>query len=143
MVKVKKPDRKDSFKELAEKARGINEFNDDCLTISLRHFDNNQGQKFVEWDSEHILADALETIKGYSSQPPSKQFNDRFKIYGGFPPSDKTIFKHPKHVPADAKWTSMHVSGKRCLIGHLVKNTFFLVFLDKEHEFWKSELKNT
>lgn len=127
---------------LKRKATIADEKND-CLLFNFKHLDPNQGQSFEEWQMEMILADALQTFQNYSNGTAGTLFNDKFKQYEGFPPADKTEFTYPRHVPEDAIWASMHVTGKRCLIGHMVKNVFYLVFLDKDHRFWISELKNT
>lgn len=145
MVKlIKKPHQTESsFKHLTEKARK-SEINDkEIFLLSLKQFDKSQGQNFHKWEENNILADAFETLYNYSHLPLVSQFNDKFKTYPSFPPADKTDFTYPKHISLDARWASMHVNGKVCLVGHIVKNTFFLVFLDCEHCFWKSELKNT
>jgi hypothetical protein len=33
--------------------------------------------------------------------------------------------------------------GKECVIGYFEDNIFQIVFLDKDHEFWKTKKKNT
>jgi hypothetical protein len=73
----------------------------------------------------------------------NNQFSKKFAAYESFPPKDKTIYEHPKHVPEDAKWARIHVNGTHILVGHIFKNTFYLTFLDPEHKFWITELKNT
>jgi hypothetical protein len=54
-----------------------------------------------------------------------------------------STLKLPRHVPEDAVWASMHVQGKECVAGHIVGNVFYVVFLDKEHDFFPTELKHT
>ena len=110
----------------------------------MRHLDPNQGDNWASWQEQSILARAMETISGYCSRSlRSQEDGKKFTIYGDFPPSQKTEFTHPKHVPPDAEWARIHVTGKQCIVGHVVQNTFYVVFLDGEHQFWKSELKNT
>ena len=74
--------------------------------------------------------------------------------YDAFPPSHKTLFNYPKCVPADVRWARFILSGKQRLIGFVVpeekngtihhgthfqfdSNTFYCVFIDLRHEFWK------
>jgi len=90
-----------------------------------------------------MLSEALNTLWNYCCKPIVNQYSDKFTVYGDFPPSNKTDFFHPKQVPEDAKWARIHVNGLHCLIGHVIYDTFYLVFLDQEHKFWKSVLKNT
>jgi hypothetical protein len=111
--------------------------------VSFRHLDKSQGQTFENWQEEKILASALHTLCGYCSRPLVEQQGKKFTVYGDFPPKNKTDFYHPKHVPTDAKWARIHVNGLQIIAGHVFKNTFYVVFLDKEHKFYKSELKNT
>jgi len=116
---------------------------EETFHISFRHLDKTQGQTFHEWEESKILAVALETLHGYCGSPLNNQLNKKFTIYNDFPPKDKTEFTHPKHVPMDAKWARIHVNGMQIIAGHVYKNTFYIVFLDQHHKFYKSELKNT
>ena len=112
--------------------------------LSLKHLDREQGQTFNEWEESSILAKSLETLRGYSSRSLIEGVdNDKFTIYGDFPPNEKTEFYHPRHIPPDARWARIHVNGLICLVGHVERNVFHLVFLDKDHNFWKSEKKHT
>jgi hypothetical protein len=113
------------------------------LVISLKHLDRNQGQTFNQWEEDRILADALDVLCGYCHDTLQKQCcNEKFKPYSSFPPPDKTEYYFPSHVPPDAHWACMHVKGKQCVVGHIVRNVFYIVFLDKEHRFWISEKKS-
>ncbi|AMJ67186.1 hypothetical protein AXW84_18445 [Hymenobacter sp. PAMC 26628] len=112
--------------------------------ISFQHLDREQGQSFGRWQETTKLSEAMETLRNYSARPLRSQLDGKkFTEYGDFPPDAKTKFAHPAQVPPDASWARIHVDGLHCLIGHLVENTFYLVFLDENHEFWISELKHT
>ena len=112
--------------------------------LSLKYLDREQGQTLSEWEESSILAKAIETLRGYSSRSLIEGVdNDKFTIYGNFPPDEKTEFFHPKHIPPDACWARIHVNGLICLVGHVERSVFHLVFLDKDHGFWKSEKKHT
>jgi hypothetical protein len=107
------------------------------LVISFKHLDRSQGQTFNEWEQDQILSDALNTLAYYCHDTLQRQCcTDSFKPYPNFPPRDKTDFNFPNHVPPDARWASMHINGTQCLVGHVYKNTFYVVFLDKNHRFW-------
>lgn len=72
--------------------------------------------------------------------------------YGDFPkPSG---FKHPPHVPHEAVWGRFRLGNKYRLVGFVIpdslnmvckesycyeKNTFYVVFIDKEHKFYLTE----
>lgn len=49
----------------------------------------------------------------------------------------------PMHVPEDAEWARIHVNGKQIIAGYVNRNVFNVVFLDKEHKFYKTEKKHT
>lgn len=117
---------------------------DPLIVFSFRDFDRNQGQGFKDWEIDGLLANACEKLSGISQlivgQAIQKQI---IKVYTKveFPP--KSEFTYPIHIPEGVKWASMHIQGKECIIGYFEDNVFQIVFLDKEHEFWKTEKSNT
>jgi len=114
------------------------------LVFSFKYLDRNQGQTFEEWEGDGILAESLNTLAGYCHDTLQKQCcTDSFKPYQDFPPTDKTEYTFPEHVPPDALWASMHISGKQCLVGHVFRNVFYVVFLDKNHRFFITSKKHT
>lgn len=142
MRKLKPHQKKSLFGEALDKKSSASEMSDDFFVLSFRQLDRNQGDNWDSWEKQSMLAQALDTLTGYcQSSLRSTVDGKKFTIYDQFPPTEKTDFTHPKHVPEDAEWARIHVTGKQCLIGHVVKNTFYVVFLDGEHRFWKSELK--
>lgn len=79
----------------------------------------------------------METLYGYSHKPLTQQYDgDKFSLYGGFPNKSQTLFSYPPSVPPDAHWARIHVTGQAVIVGHIVGNTFYVVFLDKTHKFW-------
>lgn len=138
---IPKPHEKKSIlKEALEQKKGRQTLAEDtCLVISLRHLDRNQGQTLHTWDEEGILADAMEHLAGRCHRPALQQRDGSYTVYSCFPPPDQTRFFHPTHVPEDAEWVRIHVTGKQCIIGHIVDNVLYVVFLDGNHEFWISD----
>lgn len=107
--------------------------------ISLAYFDPSPlyASGFRDWQKDGLLSKALETLQGYCKRPLRQQIDgDKFSVYQSFPPADRTKFEYPKHVPEDAEWARIHINGPAVLIGHIVADTFYLVFLDKTHKFW-------
>jgi len=75
------------------------------------------------------------------------------EIYGSFPPAGKTRYIEPTYIPSQIQWGRLRLSGLRRLAGFIIepeyhgkehpkskqrfdKNTFYIVFLDMEHNFW-------
>ena len=111
------------------------------FVVSFKNLDESQANSLVDWDSEGILAQAIQTIAGYCQRPLEQQFSDKFTIYGEYPTKSK--YTRPRHVPKDANWARIHVNGKQILAGHVFQNTFYVVFLDPDHSFYPTEKKNT
>lgn len=110
------------------------------LVFSFKDFDINQGQCFTDWHNCNLLVDLLERVRNLSTMTLTEAEGKKFKVYGNFPCVCKE-FKHPPFVAEDAQWACFHVKGKECVAGHVYKNVFYIVFLDKEHKFWPSKLR--
>ncbi len=110
------------------------------IVLSLKDFDRNQGQSFKDWEIDELLALAIsklhEVCQLTVGQATAQQIIKPYTKVG-FPPTSG--FVHPKHILPDVIWCSMHIQGKECVIGYFEENIFYLVFLDKEHEFWISK----
>jgi len=116
------------------------------VVFSFKELDSTQHLKetFECWDKENLLPKLLNKIKDLSKMKMSEATqSNTIKNYGYFPPKDKTKYKVPKHLSEELQWASMHIQGKEVVAGHIVENVFYIVFLDREHKFWKSEKKNT
>jgi hypothetical protein len=109
--------------------------------VSLKHLDSSQGQSFEQWEESRFLSKLLGRWHAHSSKPMLQCLDRRFHRYGAFPAASE--FRHPKHVPPDAVWASMHIQAKQCVGGHIIGNVFYVVFLDWDHKFWPVEKKNT
>ena len=133
-------------------------------------FSQAAGQKFEDWTHKQ-LSELLNKLKNYCerslfywSQQPigkgkshGKKRNKVLEIYGNFPPKSKTLFKHPMHVPHQAKWARFRLESDSRLAGFVIPpeydgmehngtkkrfdcNTFYVVFLDQNHKFYNSNL---
>jgi hypothetical protein len=109
------------------------------LVFCFDHFSPDQGQGFEEWETDQLLSKMLARFKAHSNKPFLQCFSTAFKRYACFPP--KSEFKHPRTVPEDAVWASMHIQGKECVIGHMFKNVFYVVFLDRHHKFYPTDIQ--
>lgn len=109
------------------------------MKFSFQYFDSSQkfASSYRDWQNSGLLSFAMETFTGMSKSPLLSQIDgDKFTIYGSFPPYDKTKFDFPKHIPDDANWARIHINGRAVVIGHVVNDTFYVVFLDKSHKFY-------
>jgi hypothetical protein len=134
----------------------------DELTIRCKfnfsYFDASQGQDFSDWDANELLK-LLNKLKEYSKQSLQYWEAQRagkysiFVKYEAFPSNSN--FYHPKHIPHQIIWARFHLENKPRLIGFVVpaeyedtihkitgkrfdSNTFYIVFLDRDHEFYKT-----
>ncbi len=120
--------------------------------------DDDAGQDFQDWEHQELIK-LLEKLKEYSKFPLQYWANQKvgnyevFVKYGAFPKN--TDFKEPKHIPLEVEWCRFHLENKPRLIGFVMpdsvhdeiqnqdgfrfdKNTFYVVFLDKNHKFYKT-----
>jgi hypothetical protein len=132
----------------------------DNLTIRCKfnfsYFDPSQtaGQGSRDWGVDG-LSELLEKLTEFSKESLEywKQ-QGRLVVYCGFP--KKTDFLHPKHVPHDVHWGRFRIEQAVRLAGFVLPgqfrdkvhqktgvrfdcNTFYVVFLDQEHKFYKTE----
>lgn len=119
-------------------------------------------QNFSDWNKDQ-LSKLLTHLKDYSQQPlkywkslPIKGGQPVLSIYKTFP--KKSDFEHPKHVPHQAHWGRFRLGSAVRLVGFVIPNeykekihattkelfdcnTFYVVFLDANHRFYKMEAK--
>ena len=146
----------------------LEDWNNDLTTrckFNFSYFDQSQdaGQKFSDW-SHKQLYELLDKIKNYTTKPLDFWRNQRvgnsglrmLAIYGGFPP--RSDFVYPKHIPHQAQWGRFRLGSKIRLVGFTIptelhktlhkktgeffdKNTFYVVFFDRDHKFCLTEEK--
>ena len=138
----KKPHHTESeiTKYLKTASSKVEKLAEDFFTISFRHLDKSQADNFYNWEQQGILAHAMDVLSDYCQAPLVSQYSEKFTCYGAFPP--KSIYKCPTYIPEDANWGRIHIKGKQILAGHIVKNVFYVVFLDSQHGFWKTDIQD-
>lgn len=127
--------------------------------FNFSYFDNNQavGQDFVDLSVEELCI-LLHKLKEYSREsldhwcraPVGRKSGHILELYDSFP--RKSGFDLPSHVPHQARWGRFRLDYKGRLAGFVVpenyhdrahavtgfrfdRNTFYVVFLDKNHCF--------
>lgn len=131
--------------------KGVSQVKDqgDYIVFSFKDLDETQKSdtgSINHWQKEGLLLKLLNTIKDLSKMRRNEACfgnNSKIKIYGNFPESSNTEYSYPAHVADEAEWARFHLQGKEIIVGHIVNNIFYVVFLDKDHKFYISEKKNT
>jgi len=140
---IKPHQQRSLIKSSAKDIKLIKDEENNCCVISFKYLDKKQGQTFEDWESDKILAKALNNLTTRCKDTIDNQIGESFTKYRSFPPREKTDFYFPLHVPQDATWARIHITGKQCVVGHVYHNVFYIVFLDKNHRFWIKELSHT
>lgn len=115
------------------------------ITFSFSKHIKAEGQSIDEWADLGLLEPLIIRIKnlGHHTALTVRQ-NMWIKEYHKveFPPNSGFI--KPKHV-IGVTWAVMHVTdtSKEVVVGYIEDDVFYIVFLDKDHVFWSSKLKNT
>jgi hypothetical protein len=139
--------------------------------FNFSYLDENQpaGQKLEEWSNapqSYSLLTLNQKLKEYSKFPLTHWKEMRagsknltvFTTYDNFPKNSK--FKEPSFTPVDVVWGRFRLASSVRLIGFTIptnmhgnkvfinkrnqildSNTFYIVFLDKEHNFYCTETK--
>lgn len=118
------------------------------------------GQSFDDWTELQVrnLLDKFthyskESLKHWEKQSIGKS-GSVLAIYGAFPA--KSDFSHPPHVPHEVLWGRFRLDHSMRLVGFVIpekfdgktqagsgkafdSNTFYIVFLDRDHRFWKGK----
>ena len=113
------------------------------ISFSFDKLDKAQGQTLKEWERIGLLADLCirtQQISAYSVEECLRQQFIKQYTKVGFPPKSK--FKEPLHV-TPANWAVIHVKpkSKAVVVGFLEDDVFHIVFLDKDHEFWETDIQ--
>ncbi|TAD97726.1 MAG: hypothetical protein EAZ97_12035 [Bacteroidetes bacterium] len=139
MSDFKKNKRDSIIKTVLKNKKTKENTNFEKFKVSFEYVDSSQkyASSFKDWQKDGLLSKMLELLQGYCSRPLLDQIDgEKFSKYQGFPPKEKTWFSYPPHVPEDADWARIHINGPAVIVGHIVKDTFYVVFLDKTHKFW-------
>lgn len=104
-----------------------------------------EGQTIEEWNDLGLLGQLILRLK-YLGQYPAlivrqkKWIKEYHKVI--FPPKSK--FTEPKHI-INVTWSVIHITptSKEVVVGYIDNDVFYIIFLDKDHVFWPTDLKNT
>lgn len=122
------------------------------LTFSFRHFqlDHQLDTKIKEtdlqkWIQSGKIPDLFNRLKELSKLSRDEAVNsNQITIYGDFPDKKISEYQKPPEITDEVSWAVIkNIGGKPRIAGYIIENTFYVVFLDLEHQFWKSEKKHT
>lgn len=111
------------------------------ILFSFKDFDDNQcppGQTFRQWEESGLLSDLMTKFVDLNNMNRVVATQRKcIELYKSFPPDSD--FKIPNYIEGDVKWgTIQDVGGqKHRVAGYMIDNVFYVVFLDKDHKFWK------
>lgn len=115
------------------------------LVFSFKDFDSNQcppGQTFKEWEKGELLAPLMTKLVELSNKNRViASLEGCLSTYDTFP--EDSDFKKPKYIEGDVQWATIKDVGGQLhrVAGDIVDNVFYVVFLDKEHKFYKMKNK--
>ena len=115
------------------------------LVFSFKDFDSNQcppGQTFKEWEKGELLAPLMTKFVELSNKNRVIASQEGcLSTYDTFP--EDSDFKKPKYIEGDVQWATIQDVGGQLhrVAGYIVDNVFYVVFLDKEHKFYKMKNK--
>lgn len=122
------------------------------ITFNLKYFQSGDGsgQSFEEWQKDEILADLNNKLKSFSEKKKHELLMDgTLELYTSYPKD--SLFDRPRALKdVEIKWARLRLTGARRLIGFFIpdrmlvnvsdesqclKDVFYIVFLDKNHDF--------
>ena len=111
------------------------------ISFNFKDFDQNQcppGQTYESWQEDKQLAYMMQKF-GYISQcSVLEAIQKKFiKLYKDFPP--RSDFQVPPYIQGDVNWAViMDIKGQKARVaGYIIDSVFYVVFLDKDHLFYK------
>lgn len=118
---------------------------DNHIAISFRYFqnfDSNPVQSLNNWHDENRLLDMLTSLEYISKNNIVRlqSIDRKLTLYGGFPNHKVNDFSLPDGLSETENWGALrNIGGQKARIaGFLRDNVFYIVYLDKEHRFYKS-----
>lgn len=124
--------------------RSVDEPTDRFISISFRYFvdSDDVGQSIKTWAADGSLEDLLCKLTYLTKNGITKVLSDgMFTNYTRFPDSSVNDFRCPSNLTKDEDWGVIKNIGgqKRRVAGFLRDNIFYVVFLDRDHRFWKTK----
>lgn len=126
--------------------------------FNFSYFDvQDASQSFEDWTLEQLIS-LLNKLKEYSKSPLKYWIlQKKLNTYKSFPKKSK--LSPPRHVPHQAVWARFRLEQAVRLVGfvlpddydgklhegtkrHFDSNVFYVVFLDRDHQFYPMDIKD-
>lgn len=117
---------------------------DNYISVSFRYFQNTEeypAQSLAQWEQDGDLLDMVNSLVYITQHNISElQSTKKMTLYHSFPDKEVNEFTLPSSLSHDENWgTIRKVGGQKARVaGFLRDNIFYVVYLDKEHKFYKS-----
>ena len=133
-------------KENIRNERQTTETEEPKLVFKFKDFDDTQkiGQSFEDWQKNEILSILMKRFQQLSQKTLKEAKTDgSVKFYDKFPSVSE--FMYPKHIAPDVRWGVIkQITGQKArVVGYIIDNVFYIVFLDMDHKFWPTKKKRT
>ena len=119
---------------------------DNFISFSFRYFQDTDmppAQSLENWDQNNMLYDMLNSLKHMSQNNITElQLRDKkLTLYQSFPQASVNDFSLPANLSDAENWGCLrNIGGQKARIaGFLRDNVFYVVYLDKDHKFYKSK----
>jgi hypothetical protein len=115
------------------------------ISFCFSKIDKTQGQTIEEWEQLGLLSTFIVKTQQISNMQYQQALAQQLiKQYTkvGFP--ENSEFIEPRHV-TPTYWAVIHITqnSKEVVVGYLDENNvFYVIFLDKEHKFWPTDIQN-
>ncbi|GEM54714.1 hypothetical protein B0A58_01000 [Flavobacterium branchiophilum NBRC 15030 = ATCC 35035] len=115
------------------------------ISFCFSKIDKTQGQTIEEWEQLGLLSTFIVKSQQISNMEYQQALAQQLiKQYTkvGFP--ENSEFIEPKHV-TPTYWAVIHITqnSKEVVVGYLDENNvFYIIFLDKEHKFWPTDIQS-
>lgn len=114
------------------------------INFNLSKIVPDPGQTLEEWNEEGLLLKLNERMKVVGALSREEVLHQRIlKEYSskeGFPANSKFI--KPTYLNPE-RWAVMHLTNKsiEVVAGYIENDIFYIVFLDKDHHFWPTDIQ--
>ena len=115
------------------------------INFNLSKIVPDQGQTLQQWSDEGLLVKLTERIKQLGALTREEAIHQKlikeYPAKTGFPANSK--FTKPTYLNPE-RWAVMHITNNsiEVVAGYLEDDIFYVVFLDKEHQFWPTNIQD-